>query len=102
MRVPDPIPVLRVVDETGLTPTASNSAELAPFDLRWQRVEEFLRSRDLSPNTRKAYERDLRQFMQWTQKPWQEITAREVDRYKQHLQTRFAHPSVDERTVKNC
>jgi integrase/recombinase XerD len=31
-------------------------------DLVWQRVEEFLRSRELSANTRKAYQRQLQQF----------------------------------------
>ena len=56
-----------------------------PADLNWQRVEEFLRVRELAENTRKVYERQLRQFSEWVQKPWQAVTHRDIDRYKQHL-----------------
>lgn len=56
-----------------------------PVDLQWQRVEEFLRVRELATNTKKAYERQLRQFDCWMQKPWQAVTHRDIDRYKQHL-----------------
>ncbi|NEZ54120.1 tyrosine-type recombinase/integrase [Adonisia turfae] len=60
-------------------------------DLSWQRVVEFLRSRELSTNTHKAYERQLQLFYAWTQKkPWHDITHRDIDRYKQHLK---AQPS---------
>jgi Phage integrase, N-terminal SAM-like domain len=54
-------------------------------DLRWSRVEEFLRSRELRPNTRKAYEREFKAFLGWTEKAWQDITARDLDRYKEYL-----------------
>ena len=55
-------------------------------DLNWQRVVEFLRSRELSANTCKAYERQLRQFYEWLEhKPWQEVSHRDIDRYKQYL-----------------
>ncbi|EKU97000.1 site-specific recombinase XerD [Leptolyngbya sp. PCC 7375] len=58
-------------------------------DLGWQRVVEFLRSRELSASTLKAYERQIRIFYSWTQnKPWQNITHRDIDRYKQHLKNR--------------
>ena len=56
-----------------------------PVDLQWQRVEEFLRVRELAANTKKAYERQLRQFDKWMQKPWQAVSHRDIDRYKQHL-----------------
>ena len=56
-----------------------------PADLNWQRVEEFLRVRELAENTKKAYERQLQQFYDWVQKPWAQITHRDIDRYKQHL-----------------
>jgi integrase/recombinase XerD len=56
-----------------------------PADLRWSRVEEFLRSRELRPNTRKAYEREFKIFLGWTDKGWQDITARDLDRYKEYL-----------------
>jgi integrase/recombinase XerD len=64
---------------------ASASPQLTPADLRWSRVEEFLRSRELRPNTRKAYEREFKTFLEWTDKGWQDITARDIDRYKMHL-----------------
>jgi integrase/recombinase XerD len=54
-------------------------------DLRWSRVEEFLRSRELRPNTRKAYEREFKSFLGWTEKGWQDITPRDLDRYKDYL-----------------
>ena len=54
-------------------------------ELGWQRVEEFLQVRELAENSKKAYERQLRQFYEWVQKPWQSITHRDIDRYKLHL-----------------
>ncbi|NJM64676.1 MAG: site-specific integrase, partial [Acaryochloris sp. RU_4_1] len=56
-----------------------------PADLRWSRVEEYFRSRELRPNTHKSYERAFRAFLNWTDKGWQDITARDMDRYKEHL-----------------
>jgi integrase/recombinase XerD len=63
----------------------SPQPQFAPADLRWSRVEEFLRSRELQPNTRKAYEREFKTFLDWTEKGWQDITVRDIDRYKRHL-----------------
>lgn len=63
----------------------SSQIQLAPADLRWSRVEGFLRSRELRPNTRKAYEREFKAFLDWTEKGWQDITARDIDCYKMHL-----------------
>ena len=56
-----------------------------PASLNWQRVEEFLRVRELAENTKKVYRRHLRQFDEWMQKPWQVVAHRDIDRYKQHL-----------------
>ena len=56
-----------------------------PTEIGWQRVEEFLQVRELAENSKKAYERQLRQFYEWAQKPWQAITHRDIDRYKLHL-----------------
>ena len=56
-----------------------------PADLNWQRVEEFLRVRELAANTKKVYERQLRQFADWVQKPWPQVTHRDIDGYKQYL-----------------
>ena len=71
--------------------TRSKTPKTSPADLRWMRVEEFLRSREIRPNTRKAYERDLKQFMDWTDKGWHEITSRDLDRYKTYLKTEPNH-----------
>jgi integrase/recombinase XerD len=59
--------------------------QTATADLRWSRVEEYFRSRELRPNTRKAYEREFKAFLTWTEKGWQDMTARDIDRYKTHL-----------------
>ncbi|MBW4550783.1 MAG: tyrosine-type recombinase/integrase [Aphanocapsa sp. GSE-SYN-MK-11-07L] len=67
------------------------SSPSAPADLRWSRVEEYLRSRELRPNTRKAYEREFKAFLDWTEKGWQDMTARDIDRYKSHLKLKPSH-----------
>lgn len=69
----------------------TQSPKSTPADLRWMRVEEFLRSREISFNTHKAYERDLKQLLNWTDKGWHEITSRDLDRYKNHLKTEPNH-----------
>jgi integrase/recombinase XerD len=75
-----PVPAIQSYGEK-----QSPQPQLTPADLRWSRVEEFLRSRELRPNTRKAYEREFKIFLEWTDKGWQDITARDIDRYKMHL-----------------
>jgi integrase/recombinase XerD len=67
--------------------SAKQSSQSTPADFRWSRVEEFLRSRELRPNTRKAYEREFKAFLEWTEKGWQDITARDIDRYKMYLKS---------------
>ncbi|NJR52681.1 MAG: site-specific integrase, partial [Leptolyngbyaceae cyanobacterium CSU_1_3] len=64
---------------------AVRSPQPAPADLRWSRVEEFFRSRELRPNTRKSYERAFKAILGWTDKGWQDLTARDIDRYKEYL-----------------
>lgn len=73
-------------DQPPLSPKPSVSTEPIREDLRWMRVEEFLRLKALAPNSQRAYERDLKRFWQWTDKPWNEMTTRNVDRYKIHLE----------------
>lgn len=59
-----PIPVPKIIL---LEPGQGNQPEpIKSADLRWARVEEFLRSRELAANTRKAYERELKRFLSWT------------------------------------
>ncbi|CAA9343209.1 hypothetical protein AVDCRST_MAG94-2410 [uncultured Leptolyngbya sp.] len=72
----------------GLSPNAVSEAA----DFRWARVEEFLRSRELTANTHKAYARELRRFLSWTPKGWQEVTHRKLDHYKEYI--RSPHPKA--------
>ena len=69
----------------------TQTSKLPLADLRWTRVEEFLRSREIRPNTHKTYERDLKQLLDWTDKGWHEITSRDLDRYKNYLKTELNH-----------
>ncbi len=80
-----PIPVPKIIV---LEPGQGNQQEpIKSADLRWARVEEFLRSRELAVNTRKAYERELKRFLSWTPKGWQDVTHRDLDRYKDYLRS---------------
>ena len=56
-----------------------------PHDLRWVKVQEFLRSSGLSPNTRRSYERELKRFLNWTELHWQELRSRHMGHYKEYL-----------------
>jgi integrase/recombinase XerD len=87
MAVPDPIPEFQFLDEIEPALLTSSLESATPADLRWIQVEEFFRNRELAPNTRKAYEREIRQFMSWIDQPWNNITSRDVYRYQQRLQT---------------
>lgn len=78
-----PIPKL-IVLEPG---AGSRQQPVKSADLRSARVEEFFRARELALNTRKAYEGELRRFLAWTEKSWHEVTHRDLDRYKEYLQT---------------
>jgi integrase/recombinase XerD len=83
--MPEPIPVPKIIVlETGEGPSQPN---LKSADLRWARVEEFLRSRELATNTRKAYERELKRFLSWIPKGWQDVSHRDLDRYKEYLRS---------------
>jgi integrase/recombinase XerD len=83
-----PVPAIQSQGEKRtLGASVSLQPQLALADLRWTRVEEFLRSRELRPNTHKAYEREFKAFLDWTDKGWQDITARDIDRYKMHLKS---------------
>lgn len=75
-----PVPAVR---SQGAKQSPQSQSALA--DLRWSRVEEFFRSRELRPNTHKSYEREFKAFLGWTEKGWQDITARDLDRYKEYL-----------------
>jgi integrase/recombinase XerD len=83
------IPLVSTVAQTPVTQSlgvkrSPHPSSITP-DLRWSRVEEYFRSRELQPNTRKSYEREFKAFLTWTEKGWQDITPRDLDRYKDYL-----------------
>ena len=78
------VPVPKLVVLSGDASSGKPQAD-GPSDFRWGLVEEFLRSRELSVNSQKAYRRSFKQFLAWTDKGWHELTARDMDRYKAHL-----------------
>lgn len=66
-----------------------------PTDLRYVRVEEFLKARSLAANTQKAYRRELYRFLIWTDKPWSQITPRHITQYKEYLRSSLTDSSVN-------
>ncbi|MEE3719467.1 tyrosine-type recombinase/integrase [Tumidithrix elongata RA019] len=54
-------------------------------DLRQSRVDEFLASRSLQPKSRKAYQADLRIFMDWCDLAWADVSRRKVTQFKTFL-----------------
>ncbi len=56
-----------------------------PADIRWLVVQEFLRSSNLSLNSQKLYERELKRFLGWTQCRWSELQSRHLGLYKVYL-----------------
>jgi integrase/recombinase XerD len=84
------IPAVKLIPVTAIAQVPavrSHQSQSNPADLRRSRVEEYFRSRELRPNTRKTYEREYEAFLGWTEKAWQDITARDLDRYKEHLKS---------------
>jgi site-specific recombinase XerD len=75
MAVPEP--VLIVCADTPLA--------IATTDLRQARVDEFLASRSLQPKSRKAYQGDLRTFMDWCDLAWVDVSRRKVTQFKTFL-----------------
>ncbi|MEM6256515.1 MAG: tyrosine-type recombinase/integrase [Cyanobacteria bacterium P01_D01_bin.156] len=60
-------------------------------------VDRFLEDRELRPNTKKIYTRQLRQFQQWlTGRGWSDVTAQDLTNYKTHLKTTPKTNSLDE------
>jgi integrase/recombinase XerD len=91
------IPFVRLIitdrDESAQSSTVENSLSrsgrsLSPVptsDIRWPGVQEFLRSSNLAPNSRKLYERELKRFLSWTHLPWSELQPRHLSQYKTYL-----------------
>jgi site-specific recombinase XerD len=75
--MPIPEPILVVYSEP---PKA-----ISITDLRQARVDEFLASRSLQPKSRKAYQADLRIFMDWCDLAWVDVNRRKVAHFKTFL-----------------
>jgi integrase/recombinase XerD len=91
----NPLPEIKVVSLTVSSSFEPNSTQLrrgrpaktqsASVDIRWLKMEEFLNSSALAPNSRKVYERELRRFLNWTELLWSEIKPRHFSQYKAYL-----------------
>ncbi|MEM9092101.1 MAG: site-specific integrase, partial [Cyanobacteria bacterium P01_F01_bin.53] len=81
MAKPDPIPKFI---EFGLDKPPKAVPEMAPVKSDW--VDFFLADRELRPNTKKAYLRQLRQFQCWLEfKHWADVDESDLSRYKTYL-----------------
>lgn len=76
-------------------PAPVSASGASPIDLRSLRVEEFLKARSLTANSQKAYRRELRRFLAWTERPISQITPRQIVQYKEHLEKSLAESSVN-------
>ena len=56
-------------------------------NLRQVRIEQFLTLKNLAANTRRNYERHLKQFRFWVNKDWHQITMNDLKRYKTYLES---------------
>ena len=92
---PQGLPSLKLI--VGETKIETRSP--APVDLREVRVTEFLQARSLAANTEKAYRRELKKFLGWTDRPWAEITPRHLAQYKAHLKQERLSPNSINRAL---
>ena len=78
----------REIPPVNLIPLSGNrqvKAAKPAADLRWLGIDEFLKAKSLTPNTDKAYRRELRRFLEWCEKPWSEVTIKDLTKYKSYL-----------------
>ena len=78
----------RAVPPVNLIPLSGTHQKIATkvaSDLRWLGIDEFLKAKSLAPNTEKAYRRELRRFLGWCEKPWSEVTIKDLTKYKSNL-----------------
>ena len=95
------------VSEPTLVIYGESPKAIATSDLRQTRVDEFLASRSLQPKSRKAYQADLRIFMDWCDLAWLDVSRRKVTQFKTFLlkERELALSSVNRVlpfSVKNC
>jgi integrase/recombinase XerD len=89
------LPSIRLVSAQTSVPTRSTE----PTDLRWLRVEEYFQSRSLADNTQKAYRRELKRFLAWTDRAWSDLTPRQIAQFKAYLQGQNLSPNSINRAL---
>ncbi|WP_019498852.1 tyrosine-type recombinase/integrase [Pseudanabaena sp. PCC 6802] len=71
-----------------------------PTDLRSRYIHDFLASRHLAPNTRKAYTKELNRFLTWSNLPLPEIGTKQIVQFKQYLEAeRHLKPASINRAI---
>jgi integrase/recombinase XerD len=84
MAKPDPIPTFIEITPATKPLAPAEAAPSNPRKMDW--VDEFLCDREIRPNTKKAYERQLRLFQGWCEyKHWGDIDDVDIRNYKAHL-----------------
>jgi len=69
---------------------SSRSTRIAtPADIRWPMAQDFLRGSNLSANSQKLYERELKRFFGWMQCLWADLKLQHLGKYKEYLRARF-------------
>ncbi|MEM9947207.1 MAG: tyrosine-type recombinase/integrase [Cyanobacteria bacterium P01_D01_bin.36] len=87
MGKPDPVPTFIEVGALAKPAEVAEAVRDEPIKGDW--VDEFLGDREIRPNTKKAYLRQLRGFQVWCEfKHWGEINEADVSRYKAHLKSK--------------
>jgi site-specific recombinase XerC len=103
MAEPIDIPPVRLVEIKQGTIATPNPVVPTPLaDLRQTRVEEFFHSRQLSDNTQRSYQQQFDRFLHWTDKAWQEVTHRDVLRYKVELEQQGLSPARVRSYFNSC
>lgn len=89
------LPPIRLVSAQTSVPPRSTE----PTDLRWLRVEEYFQARSLADNTQKAYRRELKRFLAWTDRAWSDLTPRQIAQFKAYLQGQNLSPNSINRAL---
>ncbi|EDX82794.1 Phage integrase, N-terminal SAM-like domain protein [Synechococcus sp. PCC 7335] len=87
MAKPDPVPTFIEVGVNAKPAVPAEDESEKPLQGDW--VDEFLGDREIRPNTKKAYTRQLRGFQVWCEfKHWGDVGEADVSRYKEHLKNK--------------
>ncbi len=81
-----PIHLIKIDGGSSKITDRSKHFQVPPIsDLRWQKVQEFLKSTSLSKNTQTVYTRELQRFLAWTDLSFRQIRSRHLANYKEYL-----------------